>query len=185
MSYVGDTHMQSMRRQVIQEPGVPTWLALKNAGWTKAEDILTWCNAIVPPIDVDRIARDLHIHILRAPADGWSGAVESSEERAVIFVDKNDSLPRQRFTIAHELGHLLQHPVGVFHRDQSGTPYTAEERQANAFAAALLMPFGVMEPFVEKYGPDAKTLADIFQVSERAMNVRLKAFLGLQDERYG
>jgi Zn-dependent peptidase ImmA (M78 family)/DNA-binding XRE family transcriptional regulator len=47
-----------------------------------------------------------------------------------IFLNKNQSADRMRFTLAHELGHLIMHRV----------PTSDMEKQANQFASALLMP---------------------------------------------
>ena len=68
----------------------------------------------------------------------------------VIRIDKDKEKTRQRFSIAHELGHLFLHmkypheewlalPVGVSYKRASGK-YTMAEIEANEFAAAFLMP---------------------------------------------
>ncbi len=60
-----------------------------------------------------------------------------------VFVARNTSLARDRFTIAHELGHLLLH-----HDPASGSASfrrygrSRSETEANVFAGALLMPAG-------------------------------------------
>jgi Zn-dependent peptidase ImmA (M78 family) len=65
----------------------------------------------------------------------------------VIGVEISQSAERQRFTIAHEIGHLVLHDLGEVHVDKvnfrsslSSTAENVEEVEANAFAAALLMP---------------------------------------------
>ena len=68
----------------------------------------------------------------------------------VIRIDKDNEKTRQRFSIAHELGHLFLHmkypheewlalPVGVSYNRESGS-CTVAEIEANEFAAAFLMP---------------------------------------------
>ena len=68
----------------------------------------------------------------------------------VIRIDKDNEKTRQRFSIAHELGHLFLHlkypheewldlPVGVSYKRVSGK-YNVAEIEANEFAAAFLMP---------------------------------------------
>lgn len=48
----------------------------------------------------------------------------------IIFINKNLSVDRYRFSLMHELGHLLMHRV----------PAEEQESEANAFAASFLMP---------------------------------------------
>ncbi|MGC7094251.1 helix-turn-helix domain-containing protein [Amycolatopsis lurida] len=53
-----------------------------------------------------------------------------------IFIDTGKTAERQRFDAAHELGHL------VLHQGRGRTDGREAERQADRFAAALLMPRG-------------------------------------------
>ncbi len=63
----------------------------------------------------------------------------------IIRVRPSSSVGRERFTIAHEIGHFVLHPVPHLQRDD-GPPQFAmwhsdsEEVEANIFAAELLMP---------------------------------------------
>lgn len=69
------------------------------------------------------------------------------------------SLVSQRFTFAHELGHMMLHPGHIYFRDRElsepsflgGRPYY--EIEADAFAAEFLMPQKYLEQvFIEKFG---------------------------------
>ncbi|WP_308101716.1 ImmA/IrrE family metallo-endopeptidase [Streptomyces sp. S07_1.15] len=109
----------------------------------------------------------------------------------IVGVNDAHSAHRQRFTIAHELGHLLLHPgrevvldrpVRVNLRDKTSSMATdREEIEANAFAASLLMPAELMRselqrlPATVRQDPDlcAARLADIFAVSTSAMGFRM------------
>jgi len=67
-------------------------------------------------------------------------------DTGVIVVSTGDVLNRQRFTLAHELAHILARDDQELHIDvsvQSGQP-DLSELQANAFAAAFLMPADVL-----------------------------------------
>lgn len=95
--------------------------------------------------------------------------------------------PRRRFTIAHELGHW------VLHRDQqtqlfcrhgavdpptsaeqdSRPPLDAIEAEANAFAAALLMPAALIEHHYAATGKSHAKLCELFGASGAAMGKRL------------
>ncbi|GAB3660177.1 hypothetical protein GCM10027591_12920 [Zhihengliuella somnathii] len=72
---------------------------------------------------------------------GVSGAAWATDDFRVILVNRRDSLVRRRFTIAHELGHILAgHASDLVTDDSSKNRKSQPERLANAFAAAFLMP---------------------------------------------
>ena len=101
-----------------------------------------------------------------------------SERR--ILVRSDESEPRRRFTIAHELGHWIcqclegdMQPV-YCRAAEIGVDAAAKalEREANVFAANLLMP----EPVVRAAWTGAGTIeatASLFDVSSEAMEWRL------------
>ena len=87
---------------------------------------------------------------------------------------------RRRFTIAHEVGHFILHP-GRLAPERSGMANEAmrlDEREADLFAAELLMPEHMVRRATLEEGADARVLADRFEVSEAAMSLRLRR-LGL------
>ena len=149
------------------------------------------------PIDVERVAARLGAEVVFEPMSrDLSGLLYRDGERTVIGVNSVHAPARQRFTIAHEVGHLVLHagrPVVLDHvvrlnfRDpRSGTATDAEEIAANAFAAELLMPreLVIAEVGRARARGDAldpsfvRALAVGFDVSGEAMGNRL-ANLGL------
>lgn len=106
-----------------------------------------------PPIDVMDIANRLGIKVevtpkLRNNIDGFI-LKKKDEDIPTIYVNKNSSSVRQRFTVAHELGHYWKNHVidknseyGYvdFRNEQSSKGTNYDERWANSFAAELLMP---------------------------------------------
>jgi Zn-dependent peptidase ImmA (M78 family) len=117
---------------------------------------------------------------------------KDGKRRSAIVVNSTESPLRQRFTVAHELGHfVLGHrqrlyvnsTISVNFRDSSsGLATKREEVEANQFAAALLMPDDLVDAKVnELLGQDsalgdeelAIRLARNFQVSSLAMQYRL------------
>lgn len=107
-----------------------------------------------------------------------------------VTIGLNDSQGQQRknFTIAHEIGHYVLHrgekhmfvdeTIGVFARSNESNNI---EREANAFAAALLMPKVLIEKKMKELSVDdfsisdndIKNLSDKFKVSQIAMTYRL------------
>lgn len=82
---------------------------------------------------------------LKEKTDGFCTVTDN---HVYIFFDSTLPVGRQRFTVAHEIGHLILGHVGhgmatVENREPTGTE-RAEERQANQFAARLLAPACVL-----------------------------------------
>lgn len=149
---------------------------------------------------VEKLARALGAVVRREPFDGdVSGALYRSERSTIIGVNDRNASVRQRFTIAHEIGHLLLHKdtlvfvdrqfLGVvpskgiedpqFYRNAvSSQAIDPREIEANRFAAALLMPEDFLRRDVGNHPlpltADAlATLAARFEVSQQAMVFRL------------
>ena len=110
--------------------------------------------------------------------EGFDGLAVATETARLILVNRTSVYARQRFTIAHELGHLLAsddqqiHQDKDIHADESRTGES--EMRANAFAAAFLMPEVevVREPLRTKEAFCA--LACQLHVSPSALAYRLK-----------
>jgi len=104
--------------------------------------------------------------------------VITDEGSKIIIVNPSDSLARQRFTVAHELGHALLHNEGVHERsDVRLASYRRHEVEANKFAASLLMPSEKVVLAFEM-GKNLEEMAILFGVSQTAMRIRLET-LGL------
>lgn len=95
-----------------------------------------------------------------------------------IFVNAGHPEVRRRFTIAHEIAHVVLHPhlIGDGITDdallRSGLS-NAVEAQANKLAADILMPREKLNEFLVKGISSVSTLADAFNVSVQAMAIRL------------
>jgi Zn-dependent peptidase ImmA (M78 family) len=89
-------------------------------------------------------------------------------DSVTIGYNKSQHQHRQRFTVAHEIGHLLLgHTSGSFILDlNSGKP---EEIEANQFAAELLMPLAMLENDIKNGMKNAKNIAMLYNVSEEAV----------------
>lgn len=135
------------------------------------------------PVRLGDIARAFNVSVKAStlPA-GISGEIRPSGQSYEIKVNRHDSRGRQRFTVAHELAHYF------LHRDQIGngvsddalyrsTLSDAREAEANRLAAEVLMPkekvLEAAREYVGLHEDRAAKLADIFEVSEIAMEIRL------------
>jgi Zn-dependent peptidase ImmA (M78 family) len=109
-----------------------------------------------------------------ATASGW---YRVDNGKPAIYFNPTEIVERQRFTIAHELGHhVLNH--GPRPRDTVSEfnvmNYDPVETSANRFAAELLMPAQTVKLLVGSGISSVRQLAEKFAVSEVAMKFRLK-----------
>lgn len=110
-----------------------------------------------------------------------SGAVD--HDKKVVFVNAKEGPGRKRFTIAHEIGHIVLHAddgnfVDYRHDGDYADEDRPKEREANLFAANLLMPQGVFESLWQAFDADLKSVAQRLQVSHEAASYRARS-LGL------
>jgi Zn-dependent peptidase ImmA (M78 family) len=145
-------------------------------------------------VDLLKIAKILDVSIhYETFDDEISGVLIRNESGNAIGVNKKHSKVRQRFTIAHEFGHLQLHeglPIRVdrsfrinWRRADQARPRDIEEIEANSFAAKLLMPTSMITSahssasFELEDDAEVKRLAGIFGVSTQAMTFRLSQLL--------
>lgn len=123
------------------------------------------------PVPVYEIAEWLgfRIVLLTTVPDDFSGLV-SLEDR-LIGVNRNHHEHRRRFSIAHEIGHvLLGHPAeGISFRKE----IRQYDREADLCASELLIPEKILLPVLERTR-NIRVLAGAFLVSPAAMERRLE-----------
>jgi Zn-dependent peptidase ImmA (M78 family) len=149
-------------------------------------------------VNVEQIARKLGIDVIRENAsDDVAGFLikNFNDKTAVIGVNTNHGANRQRFTIAHEIGHFFLHNYEGVHfdgrhsgsmmylRDEKSSKGTdVEEKEANFFAAELLMPEHLLIndlknikeiSLMEDQDVNLQTLAKKYKVSPQALTFRL------------
>ena len=128
-------------------------------------------------IDIEEIIKALGIRIYRYEfsATGISGLFTWEQGKPVICVNSKHSKERQRFTMAHELYHYFRNlkDKSVLRMSTSASA-TLEERQANKFAALVLMPEDKVKASRNR---SIRTMARAFRVSEEAMEIRIKEII--------
>lgn len=144
-----------------------------------------------PPIDLHKVAKalgaEIYYKLMPAGCDGW--IVELNPYRAkdfttvkyIIMVNSSRLIVRQRFTIAHEIGHIvLQHHERKSKLLYKHSKITAEddykfEREADIFASELLIPTSHLLKLAKMGNPmDIKKLSAFYQVSKEAMKIKLE-----------
>lgn len=155
----------------------------------RAEQLLAKVGVGAPPVPVKRVAEHLGIKIELADlGEDCSAILVRNVPSAVIGINKTHPINRKRFSIAHEIAHFELHKGDTYidkgfrvnFRDlESGSGTKKEEMDANAFAAALLMPAAWVraafkeQPFDLTEDDSLQKLAYKFKVSTQAMTYRL------------
>ena len=139
-----------------------------------------------PGFDIEKLVHSLGGEIVFTYAPDMDAYIQKNGDSFVIVLDQSKSRTRQRFSIAHEIGHLLIH-LNYTNRKIWNTlndvdtriyryGYDQFEKEANEFAAELLMPENEFYSYVERFSNDEyfdlKSFANYFDVSKDAVNYR-------------
>jgi Zn-dependent peptidase ImmA (M78 family) len=151
--------------------------------------ILNDSNAYRVPVPLATIAKHLGIFVKYEPYEGeLSGMIATQGGHTVIGINSSQSKNRQRFTLAHEIGHYVLHNYNMHvdrsfvirNRDsKSSMAIDPDEIEANRFAAELLMPKDLLESDLDEFDVDIEDagtirhMAERYGVSEQAMTLRL------------
>jgi len=134
-----------------------------------------------PPIPVHEIAERSGVNVVfedfGTHSESVSGFCDFANAR--LYVNKADLSERQSFTMAHELGHWLLHrdfyrdypeEYSVLPRFSDPNRDDPNEKEANKFAACLLVPDRLLRPV---RGAPVSSLASVFGVSRTMMEFRV------------
>lgn len=146
-----------------------------------------------PPVDILNIVKRIGIELVEYNlGDDTSGVLMIRNKKGTIGYNPKDAQVRRRFTVAHELGHYLLHRTSndlfvdnfFLMKFRGNNSYTendhVDEQEANAFAAAVLMPENFIDDEMKNTVYRGLTeidfigrLAKKFEVSIPAMTYRL------------
>ncbi len=156
----------------------------------QAETLATWANQLMyrtgsstPRDDLtSAIENTFSVDVATAHLDGsFDGLAARSETTRCIVLAATPNASRQRFTLAHELCHLMTEDDQGIHLDEDiyagARRREASELRANAFAAALLMPQAPLREAIGSSGLSQEAFAALaceLWVSPSALAYRLK-----------
>lgn len=137
------------------------------------------------PVSIEPICRACGVTTYyRVMPNDLSGMLvkRTHEKEAKAFIDQGEPLVRQRFTLAHELGHFIERTVIAkddeygFEESRMAIPrkrnYFPHEFFADEFAGAILMPETKVEEF-QAANKSPEEMARLFGVSVDAVRIRL------------
>ena len=150
-------------------PLTPAERLLQELGITKPQEI-----------DLEAIAYHAGARIRFRPLQGCEARIIGSDDKAVITVNSGSLHRRNRFSIAHELGHWHHHRGQcLVCRAEEYRPRSASspERVADGYAVDLIMPLYLFRPLARQQGKltlkSIAALADVFQTSQTATAIRI------------
>lgn len=130
---------------------------------------------------IEAIAQHVGATIVYEPLEGSEARIIGLQHKAIITVNSDASIPRQRFSAAHELGHWMW-DRGKMAFACADNQFNAEwsrdnpERRANQYAEDLLLPRALFRRFAEPLEMNfssVQKLAQVFQTSLTATAIRL------------
>lgn len=159
-----------------------------------ARELLDQYEVSDPPVPVERLAKAEGIRLVLKDLEGdISGFLLRQDDGSpVIGVNSHHPRVRQRFTVAHELGHYLLGAEDSLHIDRkfelklrsnlSSQGVDSDEMEANLFAAELLMPGFLLNHDLEDAQPfdisdesEIRRLARKYGVSSQALMIRISS----------
>src|ERR1044072_2007543 len=153
------------------------------SGATPAELLLMLLGVVdAQNIDLEAVAWHLGAIVKYRHMDSADGTIIGSLKRAVISINKSTIPTRQRFTLAHEIGHWRYHRGRILFcspSDIANAPRNAldPERQADSFASDLILPNYLVLPKILKLKKltleFAREIADEFRVSTTATLMKI------------
>jgi len=150
-----------------------------------ARDLLKKCKIKEPPISLRtiinhlKLSHNLEIYSSSQFSDALSGILvtieneDRTERRDEIHYNENHSWHRKRFSIAHEIGHLLFNTSCSETRVDLYNATSTNETEANQFASELLMPLAFLKADFKKSKIDVNELAYKYIVSKEAMGWKI------------
>jgi hypothetical protein len=111
------------------------------------------------PLDLEALVAEFRVGVVREQAER-QGSLRRRGDLWQIAVDSSMAPVRQRFTIAHELGHYLVEATTGF-RPTKRRDYWALESECQAFAAVLLAPEAVVRECLAVGGGEPGALFDV------------------------
>lgn len=113
--------------------------------------------------------------------------VEGNDKFIIVLSDDKNSAVRSNFDAAHELGHILLHDWNLDLEELSREDFKKQEKQANNFAAAFLLPKEAFLKDVSLYPKDLKYYIELkrkWKVSISAMLIRANKLGVINDNQY-
>lgn len=145
--------------------------------------------AVTGPPDLAVIAKKIGLRIKEVDADGFDGTLVRAVDGPKGIIAVNSAIPersRKRFTIGHEIGHyliphhrFLKNLCGAQDIERWHAEVASAEREANQFAAELLLPRSLVAPILGLNDPSLHTIRKVAAEFSTSMTATTYRFLEL------
>ena len=136
------------------------------------------------PVPLESIAKYLGVsEIIQKPLEGYDGLLmQSPNGSIIIFINSNTSSSRKRFTLAHEIGHIIinrslgDKSPNELNCDKFNPESKDEEQLCDRIASEILMPNAFLKQFCIDHGIKALSLemfSNLFGCSKESVARRI------------
>jgi Zn-dependent peptidase ImmA (M78 family) len=164
---------------------------MKDTGSEKLAEIVAERLSLSCPPNLSAVAEQLGLRIREVEADGFEGALVRALDKQKGIVAVNSRIreeTRRRFTIAHEIGHfliphhrLLKNVCGSEDIESWRQSIAVPEREANSFAAELLLPRKYVAPRFDLKNPSLCTIRGVASDFAASLTATACRFVELTD----
>ncbi len=159
----------------------------RNFARKMARKLLADCGIIHVPISLEIILEYLKIKSLEADnlPESYDAYIVNFDNEWYALLKKGQHVHRQRFSLAHEIGHLqLKHDIswhtaGTIDEPPARRTYYDYEKgleiEANVFAGELLVPYDLLKKEYKKTA-NLEVLSQIFKVSREVMTIQFMQY---------
>jgi|GEM_PF-2159282 len=157
----------------------------------QAERLLEDYGLLGEKTDLKELCRKLNLEVHSYPFEGCEGVLLVTSQEQRILINSSKASTRNRYTIAHEIGHYSMHipleGTRVFNcsKDQVGSDRQVsekEESEANTFASALLMPAKIFTKNKQFLNPCWNSLNQMATTHEVSLIAAATRYIDLTSE---
>lgn len=155
-------------------PGERAEAVIENLGISRVEDL-----------DVDAIAFDSGIDVVYQALNGCEATLVGVGDHAIATVNPSPYRGRERFSVAHEMGHWELHRGRSFRCrvdtvEDNFSSSRPLEKEADTFASHLLMPASLFIPMIQVHGkPNFKQLGDVAEAFGTSLTATALRLVGI------
>jgi len=150
---------------ILEKQGITRDFLYRNAEQEEQKKFNISLQSICNRLNINIVYDDNLVNDKKEKISGYSDVAKRT-----IFINSSEVGERMRFTLGHELYHILNNQN---EERNENNKFSEKELNANAFSAELLIPKDILVRKIDDWGIDVSRLAIYFKVSIPAMFYRL------------